>query len=230
MLNTQTATNRYLVIPTFIFVISILLIFDFSIDFWVSDLLYYLEGGQWALRDTWITENFLHTGGRTLSVLLALGLLVLFLLSFLHECLKPYRRGLLYVFLAALLGSLIVSTLKSLTHRDCPWDLLRYGGLKPELSYFSTMLETGLEKGKCFPAGHASAGYCWFGFYFFARRFFPEWRMTAFLLPLATGMVFGFDQQLRGAHFISHDLWSAWICWVSAFALSFMIKVPNPQS
>jgi membrane-associated PAP2 superfamily phosphatase len=30
---------------------------------------------------------------------------------------------------------------------------------------------------------------------------------------LSVGLIFGISQQLRGAHFISHDLWTLAICW-----------------
>ena len=32
-------------------------------------------------------------------------------------------------------------------------------------------------------------------------------------------MLFGFSQQLRGAHFLSHDVWSAAICWLTALGV-----------
>ena len=42
-------------------------------------------------------------------------------------------------------------------------------------------------------------------------------------LGLALGALFGAAQVMRGAHYVSHVLWSAWICWtlsVAADALS----------
>ena len=33
-------------------------------------------------------------------------------------------------------------------------------------------------------------------------------------------MHIGIAQQLRGAHFMSHDLWTAGICWVAAASVS----------
>jgi len=36
---------------------------------------------------------------------------------------------------------------------------------------------------------------------------------------LAAGLVLGVAQQLRGAHFMSHTLWSAWLCWVVAWGI-----------
>jgi membrane-associated PAP2 superfamily phosphatase len=36
---------------------------------------------------------------------------------------------------------------------------------------------------------------------------------------LGLGGVFGLAQQLRGAHFLSHDVWTLMICWLIALAL-----------
>ena len=30
---------------------------------------------------------------------------------------------------------------------------------------------------------------------------------------LLAGLALGLAQQMRGAHFMSHTLWSAWLCW-----------------
>jgi membrane-associated PAP2 superfamily phosphatase len=39
------------------------------------------------------------------------------------------------------------------------------------------------------------------------------------LAALGTGGLLGISQQLRGAHFMSHTLWTAWICWTTAWVL-----------
>jgi membrane-associated PAP2 superfamily phosphatase len=36
---------------------------------------------------------------------------------------------------------------------------------------------------------------------------------------VAAGLVLGLAQQWRGAHFMSHTLWSGWVCWCVAWAL-----------
>ena len=33
------------------------------------------------------------------------------------------------------------------------------------------------------------------------------------VLALVLGLILGIAQQLRGAHYMSHTLWTAWICW-----------------
>ena len=35
------------------------------------------------------------------------------------------------------------------------------------------------------------------------------------------GLLLGLGQQWRGAHFMSHTLWSAWICWMVGLAMAW---------
>ena len=52
----------------------------------------------------------------------------------------------------------------------------------------------------------------------------PAWRSWASRSGLSTGLAFGLAQQARGAHFVSHDLWSAFLVWtltLSVYAFAF---------
>ena len=75
----------------------------------------------------------------------------------------------------------------------------------------------------CFPAGHASAGYAWVALYFFFLATRPAWRWRGLAIGLATGAVFGISQQLRGAHFLSHDIFAMIICWGVALGSYYML-------
>jgi len=101
---------------------------------------------------------------------------------------------------------------------DCPWDLLRYGGTHPRVGLFG-LRPAGLGRNHCFPAGHASGGYAWLALYFFFLAVRPGWRWAGLAAGACLGLVFGVSQQLRGAHFLSHDLWTIAICWTTALAL-----------
>ena len=119
----------------------------------------------------------------------------------------------------------IVGTLKRWTHVDCPWDLLRYGGYK----VYYGLLHSGpadTAVGACFPAGHASAGYAWVALYFFFRHCSPRRRWHGLGIGLSLGMVFGLAQQLRGAHFASHDLAALAVCWTTALLLYRLLLAP----
>lgn len=87
--------------------------------------------------------------------------------------------------------------------------------------------------GHCFPSGHAVAAFAFFAMYFLWRGHDPRLARRWLAGVLAAGAVFGFAQLARGAHYPSHTLWSAWICWticvaVSAWAASRRALPPRP--
>lgn len=207
-----------------------LLISLLDLDLAWSRWLFTLQGGEWALKDYWLLSDLLHDGGRQLSVLMALGVIGLFLLSWGSRRLRRQRRVLAYLACAPLLASMSVSVGKQLTGIDCPWSLLPLGGDQPYLPLIQQLLAPGA--GRCFPAGHASAGYAWFALYFAAPMLWPRARTGVLVAVLLLGLVFGVTQQLRGAHFLSHDLWSLVLCWtVCALLAPLMLNrtaVLNP--
>lgn len=185
------------------------------LDLALADWIYHASGDTWALRDHWLVRGLLHEGGRTLVAVMLVLLLAAFAASCCHGRLRSWRRGLGYVLVSALLAGLAVNLLKRVTHMDCPWDLLRYGGEYPYTGLFEAHPGT-FRHGACFPAGHASAGYSWLGLWLLARDKLPKWRWSVLGAVLLLGAVFGIAQQLRGAHFLSHDLWTLAICWTVA--------------
>lgn len=108
--------------------------------------------------------------------------------------------------------------MKSWTHVDCPWDLLAYGGGR-DFHALLAAVPADAPVGRCFPAGHASAGYAWVALYFFFLPTRPQWRWRGLGTGVGAGLVFGISQQLRGAHFMSHDVWTLMICWLTALLL-----------
>ena len=65
-------------------------------------------------------------------------------------------------------------------------------------------------------------------FLFFCRCYAPSWRWYAFAAAMSLGTIFGVALgRLRGAHYLSHDLWSLAICWFSAIAATPILKRPQ---
>ena len=184
-------------------------------DTWIADRLYAWEGGTWALRDTWWLSTLVHARGRDASALLWCAVAVAWASTWLGGLAPTWRRPLAYLLGASLLSAVLVSLLKQRTGVDCPWDLARYGGTRPLLGLFDTRPDW-MGRAACFPAGHASAGYGWFAAYFALAAVRPRWRWWGFGAAMSLGLVFGIGQQLRGAHFFSHDLWSATLAWLCA--------------
>ncbi len=197
-----------------------------GLDHRLAQLFYHWQGNSWQWQDQWLLEMVIHRWAKYLLLLAYLGVVILAVLSGKVAAWRPYRRGLWYLVAALALGTLTVSALKAVTHMDCPWDLLEFGGNKPFVSLFQRHPGT-FAYGHCFPAAHASAAYTWFALYFFVLVYFPAWRWRVLAAVIATGLLFGFAQQLRGAHFLSHDLASAMVTWLVSqvlFALFFCRK------
>ena len=184
-----------------------------DIDLALADAMFEPGIGEFSWRHAWLAEAFGHDILKWLLILLGCG----FIGAAGADLVRPAaRRSVLdrlrlrIVALSAACVPAAVSTLKQLSSAHCPWDLLRYGGEQPYLRLFDA-LPAGVMPGQCLPAGHASSA-LWLvalGVYWLPARPATAARMA--LLALVPGLMLGWLQQLRGAHFLTHTLWSAWI-------------------
>ena len=195
-------------------------------DRWLLDAIHDPVAGAFPLADAWWTNQLLHEGGRALVRIIAVGALLVAVAGRAWRRLRPVRGAALYVFVGIALGCGLVNTLKATTNVDCPWSLARYGGDRPYVHVFAHRPDA-LPRARCFPAGHAAGGYSLLALYFVALAL--GWRRPRlWLLPgVLTGVVFGVGQWLRGAHFPSHDLWAAAVCWLVAAALYELMLRPR---
>lgn len=168
------------------------------------------------LRHSWLLTHVLHDGGRRLAWLLASALAVGVLWPFGPLRLLGLDRR-LQLAITTLVASFSVSALKWFSLSSCPWDLSAFGGWAQYSSHWSAVPDGG--SGHCFPAGHASAGFAFMGGFFAFRDQSPQLARLWLLGAVAAGLLFGIAQQARGAHFMSHTLWTAFFCWVTALGL-----------
>lgn len=189
-----------------------------GIDDWILQRFYDPAAKAFPLRNDFWTSTVMHTGGRRLMIAVALVVVATWLLSLRVRRLHEWRRLLGYLLICVLLSVTVVNLGKRGTNVDCPWDLDGYGGTR---AYFGLLQDKpqDLPIGHCFPGGHSSGGFAWFALFFVGRRrgYRPAWLL---LTPAGTiGMVFAVDQWIRGAHFPSHDLTTAYLCWMLALAI-----------
>ncbi len=128
--------------------------------------------------------------------------------------LQRYARLLLTTAAALAAGPMLVVVLKSVTTPRCPWSLVQYGGLEQARPFWFT---SPADAGSCFPGGHAAGGFALVAIYFAGmvtgnRRL--EW--SGLILVLLAGTGFSLVRIAQGAHFVSHNLWSAASCWALA--------------
>ncbi len=207
----------HILLPLILFSVSFFAIEYYHFDLYLADHIFAYGGDRWIYKDHWLLESLLHKGGRNLVASLLILNLILTLCSFFSSRLFQYRKGLLYLFFTTLTCILTISFLKGVTHISCPWDMQRYGGKELYSPTFHAIFNSG--RARCFPAGHASGAYAWFTLYFFCREYFPNWRWASLIFVISLGIVFGVTQQLRGAHFISHDLFTLSLCWFISLAM-----------
>lgn len=169
-----------------------------------------------ALRDHWLFSTVLHQGGRAAAFALA-GWLVMQLLRASRD-----RARIAWLLATAVSGMLLVSVLKHQSMSSCPWDLRPFGGPVAHVSHWLWDRADG-GAGHCFPAGHASAAFAWLAGWFAWRDQQPRRARVWLVSSLIAGLVLGLAQQVRGAHFTSHTLWSAWICWTWAWACTLLL-------
>lgn len=187
-------------------------------DTWVADRVYAWQGHRWALKNAFVTQTLIHIAGRDLSTAAWLAVAATWVVACLRPGMAALRTPLAYLVLSTLLATGLVAWIKSWSNMDCPWDLLRYGGDRPYIGLLG-LRPVGMSRGVCFPAGHSSGGYTWMALYFFFLMVRPRLRWFGLSVGVAAGLLFGISQQLRGAHFLSHDLWTATLCWMSVFGI-----------
>lgn len=112
------------------------------------------------------------------------------------------------------LGALVVGVLKSASHHTCPWSLVEYGGKAVSYPLFGDVpADSG--PGRCFPGGHSSSGFMVMGLFFAFWRERPRLAWSFVAIGIVLGLVMGYGQVMRGAHFFSHNLWAGWWVWFS---------------
>ena len=178
------------------------------------------------LRENWFLANVMHEGGRKLSwaVALALCVAVKWPLGPLRQLSRSQR---LYLAVTTLAAALVVSLLKGVSPASCPWDLKEFGGVARYLHHWQLAPDGG--PGHCFPAGHAASGFSFLAGYFAFRDTNKTVAWVWLAAALTMGLVFGWGQQVRGAHFLSHNLWTGWLCWCVAWAMHAVWR-PAPMA
>ncbi len=193
-----------------------LLAWDFSgADLWV--MRHVGDAAGFALRDSWFTASLIHQGGRLLSWVVMAFIVLANLLPgrVLPQLSRRERVQWLAVTVVCLL---VVSLIKRVSLTSCPWDLAEFGGTAQYVSHWAFGLRDG-GGGHCFPSGHASAAFAFLSGGWVLARAYPRLGRAWVAAVIGLGVVYGLGQMLRGAHYPSHTMWTAWICWAVTAAL-----------
>jgi membrane-associated PAP2 superfamily phosphatase len=184
-----------------------------DVDLRLADLVFDRARGIFPLQHAWFAEQFNHVILKALLSCLAGGAVAMALWDLWRPNAgwAPSRRlGMRVLAMSAISVPVTISLLKRASTSHCPWDLERYGGSAPYIRLLELM-PAHVDPGHCLPGGHASSALWLIAL---AAFWWPEQPRKAFgvgALMMAFALGVGLVQQLRGAHFLTHTLWSAWI-------------------
>lgn len=184
-----------------------------DLDLLLADLYFDSQRQIFPWDTTWFAKDFMH--GHVKNVLRGSGFMVLALT--LVDFVRPLRSAsprfsarLRVLSLAFLIEPYLIRYLKQNSNMHCPWGIDRYGGNQPLLRLLDWVPE-GWNAGHCFPAGHASAAIWLCALAVFWLPHSPRKASLAFVGGIGAGFFLGWVQQMRGQHFLTHTLWTAWL-------------------
>lgn len=187
-----------------------------SWDLRIQDRYYTVESG-WSFNSNPLAM-FIYHYSNIPALILSIGALLAFILSYSKDRVQPYRKIAFYLVLVMVIGPglLVNSILKDNWGRPRPRDLVQYGG---EYRYEAPLTYDAESPGKSFPCGHASMG-----FYFFALAFVIRQRkrkLAAFISLGAAiwGSIIGWIRIGQGGHFASDVVWAGALVYLTSFLL-----------
>ncbi|MBF8744799.1 phosphatase PAP2 family protein [Pseudomonas putida] len=193
-----------------------------SVDMDIATLFYDPVAGAFIGRHSYWLENILHDRVKQGVIVLGVVALVVFALSFFYKRLFGWRRELGCLVLALSLSTAFVTPLKKVTQVQCPWSLTQFGGKET----YSKLLEPrpATDKpGLCWPGGHAATGFCLFGLFFMLRDRRPRLARVALAVAFVAGSVLSVGRMMQGAHFLSHNVWTAVFCWLIGLGSYYLV-------
>jgi len=184
-----------------------------DLDFRIVQRFFDASSGSWPYQWNFWTQTVFHKGGRDGVVAVAVAAAGVAALAGRCRAVSGHWRWPACYFVLALgLCTGLVAVLKSMSWVPCPWESTVFGGdvVHGSLWVFSP---GGIRHGRCYPGAHASSGFALMASYYALRVRHRRAAWLALAGGGAGGFLFGAAQTARGAHYPSHNLWSAIMVW-----------------
>ncbi|HEX8596080.1 MAG TPA: phosphatase PAP2 family protein [Pseudomonas sp.] len=184
-----------------------------SLDMDIARFAYDPAAGQFIGRHSYFLENVMHDWAKNAVIALGLLSLIAFIAAFRVKRLMPWRRELGCLVLSMALSTSFVTPVKVVTSVQCPWSLTEFGGKETYSELLSPRPDTD-KPGRCWPGGHAATGFTLFALFFMFRDRRPRLAKAGLIFAFGLGIAFSIGRMLQGAHFFSHNVWTAVFCWL----------------
>ncbi|WP_448632932.1 MULTISPECIES: phosphatase PAP2 family protein [Pseudomonas fluorescens group] len=208
-------------LPAAVAVILVLLELT-TLDMDLAHLFYDATGGGFIGRHSYFLEDILHDRAKEVVIAFSVVAVLGFIATFFNARLKPFKRELGCLVLSLALATSFVTPMKAVTAVQCPWSLKEFGGKETYSELLSPRPATD-KPGRCWPGGHAATGFTLFALFFVLRDRRPRLARRAFVLALGLGTVFSIGRMMQGAHFFSHNVWTAVFCWLICLGCYYFI-------
>lgn len=178
--------------------------------------------GEFPLKNHWALSVLGHHYVKYILILSDLAILALWIHSYKKNLAPSIKWQYGYFFIMIILSTSLIGFLKSQSDHACPWDMTI-----ATTTHF--IWNFNLSNGHCFPGGHASAGFALMAGYFAFRNDQPKRAYFYLISGLILGFAMGWAQMMRGAHFLSHNLWTAWWIWTMNVVIYSVVAVKLPH-
>lgn len=180
------------------------------------------SSGQFYLTENWYLAKLSHSYAKTLIITFYSVIFLAWLGSFKFQYLKAQRFEFGFLFFVSMLCTISIGILKAHSPHACPWNMTL-----PTNSGF--IWDFSSKEGHCFPGGHASSGFALITGYFTYK--FSHSKIAYFYLSIGIilGFAMGWTQMMRGAHFLSHNLWTLWIVFFINIIASNVLQTRHLQ-
>ncbi|MBC7713660.1 MAG: phosphatase PAP2 family protein [Rhizobacter sp.] len=211
------------IIPSIFLIVLVFVFHQTFLDEWLASH-FYVQGSSWIYRNNYILEKILHKDGVIFSTTILVAVCGYWIYLWKSKTDEKRRDYCGFITAATVLTIVCVFFLKRWSTLPCPWDVVAFGGDRAPSALWQ-MFSSNLPNGKCFPAGHSSGGYGFLSVYFGYTFIYGNRNLKTLIPGLVIGITFGITQQMRGAHFLSHDLTTILISifssWVTSLAYSY---------
>ncbi len=176
-----------------------------AIDRGLSRLIFQYGREGWSTG--WLWAYPLYGWAKVFSGLITAGLALWAVRAYRADN-QPLADALIRVLMSAVLTLGLMLLMKHTSGVACPWSLPEFNPQKTSsiITPFAWLFSNASYQGKCWPAGHATTGFCLFGLYFAARRLKMKRAGLVLAAVLLYGSLCAAARMLQGAHFLSHSV------------------------
>ncbi len=208
-------------IPLVLLTIGTVLIRLNGWDLQIQEWIYEQGEGSWALGDAPFWQ-MLYQLGTIPALILTLGAVGAYGTSWSRKKWKPWRRVMIFILLAGIVGPGLVTnlTLKENWGRPRPREVEGLGGHN---RFEEVLTIDRTSEGKSFPCGHATMGYLFMGGFFLFRRYRRRFAVLCLVGGFIGGSLTGVARMMQGGHFLSDVIWAAAICWFVPMGLYYAL-------